>query len=101
MLKSRCFLGTGHPDTIYSTLDLTYAYFSKADLLGSRNGRFQCGRWLVAMAPVRKSDAKLREGIRYVDEAASAGHNRAYVLKPQLYEFPDRYGLKGRTKDNG
>ena len=98
MLMPRQFFGTGHPETPYSTLELAYAYFAKADILGSQEGRFQRGRWLVAMAPVHESDAKVREGMRYVDEAASAGHARAYVFKAQVYEFPDRYGLKGRKR---
>ena len=96
MLMPRQFFGTGHPNTPYCTLELAYAYFAKADMLGSREGRFQRGRWLVAMAPVHKSDALVREGMQYVDEAAKAGHARAYVFKAQVLEFPDRYALKGR-----
>ena len=102
MLMPHHFFGTEHRDTSYSTLELAYGYFAKVDVLGSREGRFQRERLLVAVAPVRESDAKVREGMRHVDEAASASHSRAYAFKTyKCMSFPrDRYQLKGRKRNS-
>ena len=61
MLMPRKLFGAGYPNTPYSTLELEYAYFEKAYMLESREGRFHRGRWLVAMVPVHESDALLQE----------------------------------------
>ena len=98
MLMPKRFFGTGHANTPNSIMKLAYAYFTKADLLGSREGRFLRGRWLMTMMSIHQSAAKRREGKRYVDEAAMAGHARAYVFKAQMLEFPDNYGWDGTVK---
>ncbi len=92
MLLPRQLFGTGPSQTPYSVIEEAYAYFCKADLLGSGEGRFLRGRWLVTMSPVHKNSKKTREGMRYVEEAAAAGHARALVFMAQVLEFPGKFG---------
>ena len=66
ILMKRHFLHTQCMGTTYSTLEQVHSYFLKADIRGIREGRFQRGRWLVAMVKVHERDLKLRDRIMYV-----------------------------------
>ena len=92
MLLPRPFFGTGPSDTPYPVIEEAFSYFCKADMLGSREGRFLRGRWLVTLSSIHKSRRRTREGMQYVKEAADGGHARAYVFLAQVHEFPGKYG---------
>ena len=92
MLLPRELFGTGPTQTPYSVIEEAYVYFCKADILGSREGHFLRGRWLVTMWKAHRNEEYTREGMKYVREAADGGHARAMVFIAQMYEFPGRFG---------
>jgi TPR repeat protein len=72
-------------------LQLAYELFDKAASLGSQDGSFLKGKWLVVMAPSHGDVQRAAQGKRLVDAAADAGLAKAYVFLGHCYEFPDNY----------
>jgi hypothetical protein len=95
-------------------LQLAYQLFGEAASLGSQEGRFLKGEWLVVMAsshgdPQRWSGVetsgnpqRAAYGMQLVIAAADAGLAKAYVVLGHCYEFPDAYkpAVFDALKDN-
>ncbi len=92
------YVGCEDNNTPMWMLEEAYQYFLRADNLGSREGRFLRGRWLVVMTHHHKSNTKSRQGHSFVEQAAEAGLARAYVFLAQCLEFAGKRGWGLREK---
>jgi TPR repeat protein len=72
-------------------LQTSYDLFDKAASLGSLEGSFLKGRWLVFMAPSHRDVQRASQGKKLVEAAAAAGLPQAYVFLGHLSEFPLQY----------
>lgn len=92
MLMPRSHYGKADPETPAYILVEAYKLFVKAADLGSIDGKFLKGRWLVTMAGSHKNEDKGEEGKRLIEDAAANGLAKANVFLGQCYEFPGRFG---------
>lgn len=92
MLIPRHHIWSGDDSTPLWICEEAFELFCKADKLGSREGRFLRGRWLVAMSAHHKCQEKTNLGRQLVEQAANAGCARAYTFLAQCLEFAGKYG---------
>jgi TPR repeat protein len=83
-------------------LQLAYQFFDKAASLGSQEGSFLKGKWLIVMAPSHGDPQRAAYGKKLVNAAADAGLAKAYVFLGHCYEFPNDYkpAVFDAPKDN-
>lgn len=86
-------------DTPYPVLTEAFNLFNKAASLGSMEGLFLKGRWLLTMSPAHRCPRKAAQG--KADVIAAASHNlpRALVFLAQCYEFPGRFSKVAFVRD--